>query len=278
MGLQSAGKTTLIKHIFEGKDWPELKNIEMTEFVDTFNYKYRGYLDITIFDAGGQKQFLESYFNEIWGSKIFSSVNDSSTPENFNKAKSKLKDCLEYLNKNSNNVLKYLILSKYDIHKMHSDEIVKNFEDFEFDAVFSVSIPMQTARKSKFGNQLNKLNKLINNIQKSEKFSLIMLINNLDGLKINFKSKNGEIIDDSIYKSYKSLLSSFDAAEKILDIPILNNYDFSITHFDNQFLFLYKINKNLVLISLIQDKNIKLAQILNKFENLQKEVLKCLKK
>ncbi|MHA1250698.1 MAG: hypothetical protein ACTSRP_11960 [Candidatus Helarchaeota archaeon] len=105
-----------------------------------------------------------------------------------------------------------------------------------------------------------------------------MLINNLDGLKINFKSKNGEIIDDSIYKSYKSLLSSFDAAEKILDIPILNNYDFSITHFDNQFLFLYKINKNLVLISLIQDKNIKLAQILNKFENLQKEVLKCLKK
>ncbi|MHA1250697.1 MAG: ADP-ribosylation factor-like protein [Candidatus Helarchaeota archaeon] len=118
MGLQSAGKTTLIKHIFEGKDWPELKNIEMTEFVDTFNYKYRGYLDITIFDAGGQKQFLESYFNEIWGSKIFSSVKiffwvlDSSTPENFNKAKSKLKDCLEYLNKNSNNVLKYLILSK----------------------------------------------------------------------------------------------------------------------------------------------------------------------
>ena len=58
MGLRSAGKTSLVKHVFEGKEWDDVKDLKPTEFVNTVEYKYRGLLEVTIFDAGGQKQFI----------------------------------------------------------------------------------------------------------------------------------------------------------------------------------------------------------------------------
>ena len=74
MGLKNSGKTSLIQHVFLGKEWEEIENLKPTEFLETRNYKYRNLLEIVSFDLGGQKQFIEEYYTESWSSKIFSRI------------------------------------------------------------------------------------------------------------------------------------------------------------------------------------------------------------
>ena len=74
LGLSNAGKTTLIRHILEGKEFEELENMPPTEGINTNEYRYRRLVEISVFDCGGQKQFLEGYFSEKMERTIFSNV------------------------------------------------------------------------------------------------------------------------------------------------------------------------------------------------------------
>lgn len=74
MGLDNAGKTSIAKNVFENKTFQELKNLSPTQFLETHQYNYRQMINISIFDCGGQVQFLKEYRTDQFRIKVFNKV------------------------------------------------------------------------------------------------------------------------------------------------------------------------------------------------------------
>ena len=151
MGLRSAGKTSLVKHVFEGKEWEDVRDLNPTEFVSTVDYKYRGLLEVTIFDAGGQKQFIYSYFTDQWAGRIFSKVGvfiwvlDSSDETTFQEALVELQKALVNLKEHSPESRNFIIASKYDKYVYSLEDLRKKFAKWDIEEVSATSIPLGMA-------------------------------------------------------------------------------------------------------------------------------------
>ncbi|MHA1130063.1 MAG: ADP-ribosylation factor-like protein, partial [Candidatus Helarchaeota archaeon] len=201
MGLRSAGKTSLVKHVFEGKDWEDVKDLKPTEFVNTVEYKYRGLLEVTIFDAGGQKQFIYSYFTDQWSGRIFSKVGifiwvlDSSDNSTFKEALVELQKALVNLNKYSPECRKFVVASKYDKHVFTLDELRKRFAKWDIEEISATSIPLGIAREivctildgamsPQEKLKVDLLGKFLTRFNKKENASATMVVNKTDGLEI----------------------------------------------------------------------------------------------
>ncbi len=293
MGLRSAGKTTLVKNVFEGKEWDEIKNLEPTEFVETVQYKYRGLLKVTIFDAGGQKQFIYSYFTDLWSNKIFSGVGvfiwviDSSNPELFNEAKQELKKALKFLNDYSPNARKFLIASKYDRHKMSLDQIRMEFKDINLDEVSATSIPLGIAREiictiidyslmDMFDTQIKKLEKILAKFNKNENALMSMLVNKNDGLEIASAISIKKINPKLKYLSMKTLYTPMEKAHSIFSSLKQETCDFLVSHLGDYFIVVFNLNQKIVQISVLEERNFKIASMLKRLEAMKSQVLECI--
>lgn len=76
MGLPASGKTTFVKHIFEGKELNNLKDYIPTYGVNIALYNYKGSQDIKVstFDCGGQTSFIDAYLTDQWVPRLFAEV------------------------------------------------------------------------------------------------------------------------------------------------------------------------------------------------------------
>ncbi|MFX1450482.1 MAG: ADP-ribosylation factor-like protein [Promethearchaeota archaeon] len=293
MGLRSAGKTTLVKHVLEGKEWDEIKNLNPTEFVETTGYKYRGLLDVTTFDCGGQESFILSYFTEQWSHKIFSDVSvfiwiiDSSDLKIFSESKKELKKSINFINTYSPGARKFVIATKYDIHKISLQNIRKELSGLGIEEISSTAIPLGIAREivctildgtitKELKSKITKLEKKLNQFNKKVNAIASLIINKSDGLELA-SSVNSEELDPEILKyiSTKTLVEPLKSTRQIFSQLKKGGYvevedaELGLWHVGAHYVNIFDINEQFALFSILEKRNIKINTLI-KYCNLVK--------
>jgi len=299
MGLRAAGKTSLVKHVFEGKEWDDVKNLEPTEFVSTKTYKYRGLLEVTTFDAGGQKQFIYKYFTDQWSGKIFSNVGafffvvDSSNKEAIDEAKQEYLKALDYLKKYSPNAKIFVLASKYDIKKISIKEIRKIFGNHNV-VIEATSIPEGTARpvvcklldsvlSKEAKKAAEKIHKILAKFNKKQKALASFVLNKADGLEIA-SAISKELINPKKlkYVSAKSLIEPIDTAKKMFSQLRKSGYltfdtaDLALWHIAKEYIAVYNISDELAMFSILKERNFKLGKLLSSLQEVKEKVLEII--
>ncbi|MHA1424715.1 MAG: ADP-ribosylation factor-like protein [Candidatus Helarchaeota archaeon] len=293
MGLRSAGKTSLVKHVFEGKDWEDVKDLKPTEFVNTVEYKYRGLLEVTIFDAGGQKQFIYSYFTDQWSGRIFSKVGifiwvlDSSDNSTFKEALVELQKALVNLNKYSPECRKFVVASKYDKHVFTLDELRKRFAKWDIEEVSATSIPLGIAREivctildgamsPQEKLKVDLLGKFLTRFNKKENASATMVVNKTDGLEIASAVNVKHIFNPKLkYLSIKSFIEPLEQANKIFSLQ-KEDADFAVFHIGTNFIILFDLTEDFVLFSIIPERNFKIGDMLRRLLLIKDKIIESL--
>jgi GTPase SAR1 family protein len=153
MGLPSSGKTTLVKHVFEGKDFTEIKDYVPTFGVGIALYEYAGSegVKVSTFDCGGQTSFIDTYFTDQWVPTLFGKVSilfylvDSSSKENLDSASKLFRKYYENVRRNSPDAEVYVLASKWDKHSITEVSLKDNFKDMK---IYNVSVVDGSARKA----------------------------------------------------------------------------------------------------------------------------------
>lgn len=280
LGLNRAGKTTLVRHVLEGKEFHELENLPPTEGVRTDEYLYRRLVEISIFDCGGQKQFLEGYFSETMERTIFSNIRilfwviDVSDKERLDESRYWFLKTFNSLKTFSPDAKIYVLANKYDI----KDKISKN----ELKEFFTEQGPMAgvtfhtTSVKSKTARtiicrilnallektetfRIQNLQKITDGLISRLNAKLIMLINKDDGLEINSsvgpeietKLIDKEAIEFLQYLSVKTLIYPIniakDLVEQFREKGFLNSkvIDSTIFKLDEEYIFIRDIHPSI---------------------------------
>ncbi len=139
MGLPASGKTTFIRHAFEGDQSFNTKDYRPTFGVHISLHDYKGLeqVKVSCFDCGGQTSFIDTYLTDQWVPKLFEEAStflflvDSSSKENLKKANELFHKYLENVIKHSLDTVVYVLASKWDKHVITKDEIQKVFKDME---------------------------------------------------------------------------------------------------------------------------------------------------
>nr|QEE15034.1 hypothetical protein DSAG12_00857 [Candidatus Prometheoarchaeum syntrophicum] len=74
MGKAGVGKTSLMKTTCQGHSFLQTIDIPPTKGISRENFLFRGLLEISLWDAGGQQKYLERYFSQKQKEIIFSEV------------------------------------------------------------------------------------------------------------------------------------------------------------------------------------------------------------
>ena len=299
MGLRAAGKTSLVKHVFEGKEWDDVKNLEPTEFVSTKTYKYRGLLEVTTFDAGGQKQFIYKYFTDQWSGKIFSNVKafffvvDSSNKETLDEAEQEYRKALEYLKKYSPNAKIFVLASKYDVKNVSIEEIRKKFGNSNV-LVEPISIPEGTARpvvcklldsvlSKEAIKTAEKIHKILAKFNKKQKALASFVLNKADGLEIA-SAISKELINPKKlkYVSAKSLIEPINMAKKMFEKLRKSGYitfdtaDLALWHIAKEYVAVYNVSDEIAMFLILKERNFKLGSLLSSLQEVKEKILEAM--
>jgi len=278
LGLSNAGKTTLIRHVLEGKEFEELENLPPTQGVHTDEYRYRRLVEISIFDCGGQKQFLEEYFNETMERTIFSNVRilfwvvDVHDRERLDESRYWFLKTYNSLKKFSPDAKVYVLAHKYDM----KDKITKTeLKDYFTEqgplagvTLYTTSVKSKTARNvicRILNNLIEKtetlrmksLQKITDGLTARLNAKLAMLINKEDGLEIassiapeiETKLIDKEASDFLQYLSIKTLIYPINTAKDLInqfqEKGFLNSKSIEITVFklDEEYIILKDIHE-----------------------------------
>jgi len=312
LGLNSAGKTTLIRHVLEGKEFEELENLPPTEGVKTDEYRYRRLIEISVFDCGGQKQFLEGYFTESMERTIFSNVRilfwvvDVGDKEKLGDSRFWFRQTLNSI-KNFSPKAKILILvHKYDLKDKISKDKLKNFftESDPLTGVtfYTTSAKTKTARtilcrvlndliEKTETDRMKNLQKILDKLNTRFNAKLTMLINKDDGLEITSsigselqaKVLSKESIEFLEYLSVKTLIYPLSIAQELvlqfkekgfLDSQTLNT---TIFKFDAEYIILKDIHEFISIFIATPITRISIEKIEQEIEKLTPKLLEILK-
>jgi GTPase SAR1 family protein len=152
MGLPSSGKSTFVKHVFEGKDFKEIKDYVPTFGVGIGLYEYAGSegVKVSTFDCGGQTSFIDTYLTDQWVPTLFGKVSilfymvDSSSKENLESASKLFRKYHENVRRNSSDAEVCVLASKWDKHSVTDDDLKDSFKDVR---IYHVSVLDGSARK-----------------------------------------------------------------------------------------------------------------------------------
>jgi GTPase SAR1 family protein len=139
MGMPASGKTTLVKHVFEGKELKDLRGYSPTYGVNIVLYSYKGSEDVKIstFDCGGQTSFIDTYLTDQWVPRLFAEVSafffvvDSSSRKTLKAAGKLFSRYLENVYKYCEDTVINIFASKWDIHAITIEEVKKAFMDID---------------------------------------------------------------------------------------------------------------------------------------------------
>ena len=223
----------------------KVANIKPTKGISRENFIFRGIMELTVWDAGGQERYLERYFSESQRELIFSEVTTAvfmvdSTAVN-GKAREVFDRFLEYIFEFSPHIAKvYILLNKIDLSDSREDDIFKQLseelsEDLRYRLAFTpVSVKEGSAQhrlieildyeiqKSTLSMQrLGKIRNLLDQLKIST-LSEYLLFNQPDGLLIastfgKFESKPLEFmkfemgtLDSNLYQIYQRTMEMLD--------------------------------------------------------------------
>ncbi|MHA1129415.1 MAG: ADP-ribosylation factor-like protein [Candidatus Helarchaeota archaeon] len=312
LGLNRAGKTTLIRHVLEGKEFSELENIPPTEGIKTDEYRYRRLVEISVFDCGGQKQFIENYFTERMERTIFSNVKafiwvlDIADKERVTESRTWFKRAYNSLKEFSPKAKIYVLAHKYDKKdKLTKNELKKIFIDSKSlpgVKYFTTSVRSKSARRvlCKIFNglietteteRMKALQKLLERLNSRLSAKLIMLINNDDGLEIA-SAVDSELAKKVVtkdateflqYLSIKTLIYPLTIAIELVEQFRKNNFlnskvlDITVFRFDAEYLILKDIHKYISLFIVSPVTSMAVKKIEQEIDKLSPKLLEVLK-
>lgn len=131
IGLAGSGKTSIYLTTFAGKKPQETKGIAPTVMYEVRRHPFLG-LDVSLFDFGGQEQYIESYLEDpkvFAGTDILIPVIDLHSPEKFEAAKNYFKKVLEFFKKERIKPAIYVFLHKYDSKDYAKELLEKNLSE-----------------------------------------------------------------------------------------------------------------------------------------------------
>ena len=283
MGKAGVGKTSLMKTTCQGHSFLQTINIPPTKGISRENFLFRGLLEISLWDAGGQQKYLERYFSQKQKEVIFSEVDipifmvdTSEDPKN----QQLFTQFLEAIFKYSPELEKiFVLLNKTDLEQAKPDLFYKELNDslnpeFRDRVKFTpVSVKDGTAQyrlieilDSSLQSSVIELEKMKNirdilEEMKSETNSEYFLFNHLDGLitastvgsissdPLNFLSLEIGAMEsniDSIVQKVQKRLGN-------LEEPIF--LSFLLYETENYYVFLQEVNDNAIIMVVTSEKS-----------------------
>ena len=120
MGLSNAGKTCIYERVFEGKKPWELMKSTATKGIDYKNYEVGSVSKPTIWDLGGQQQYLDEYHGPLKKSifqkaSVLLYVLDASDVERYENARVELEWSVNEILKFNQSPIIYVFLHKIDL-------------------------------------------------------------------------------------------------------------------------------------------------------------------
>jgi len=305
-GPGGAGKTSLMRTTCLGYNFMKVANIKPTKGISRENFIFRGIMELTIWDAGGQERYLERYFSENQRELIFSEIAtaifmvDSTVVEN--KAREIFDKFLEYVFEYSPHVDKiYILLNKIDLPESREDDVFKLLsdnlsDDIRYKLAFTpVSVKEGSAqhrlieildfeiqKSTLMMQRLGKIRALLDKL-KINTLSEYLLFNEPDGLLIastfgKFESKPLEFmkfemstLDSNLYQIYQRIM-------ELLDIKNVSPLALSTVVYESEicYVMVKEINDSAVLMAISKNKKLDVfSGIINalngeEFENLKK--------
>ena len=305
-GPGGAGKTSLMRTTCLGYNFMKVANIKPTKGISRENFIFRGIMELTIWDAGGQERYLERYFSENQRELIFSEIAtaifmvDSTVVEN--KAREIFDKFLEYVFEYSPHVDKiYVLLNKIDLPESREDDVFKLLsdnlsDDIRYKLAFTpVSVKEGSAqhrlieildfeiqKSTLMMQRLGKIRALLDKL-KINTLSEYLLFNEPDGLLIastfgKFESKPLEFmkfemstLDSNLYQIYQRIM-------ELLDIKNVSPLALSTVVYESEicYVMVKEITDSAVLMAISKNKKLDVfSGIINalngeEFENLKK--------
>ena len=126
-GPAGAGKTSLMRTTCLGYNFMKVINLKPTKGVSRENFIFRGILELSLWDLGGQERYLERYFSESQRELIFSEVTTAVFMVDSASVDIEVRDVfdnfLKYLFEFSPQIGKaYVLLNKVDLQESKEDE------------------------------------------------------------------------------------------------------------------------------------------------------------
>ncbi|MBA7651756.1 hypothetical protein ES703_59575 [subsurface metagenome] len=240
-GPANAGKTSLMRTTCLGYNFMKVLNLKPTKGVSRENFIFRGILELSIWDLGGQERYLERYFSESQRELIFSEVTTAVFMVDSALVDAGVRDIfdnfLKYLFEFSPEIDQvYVLLNKIDLQESKEDEYYEilskglNGEFFDKISFTPVSVKEGSAQhrlieildfevqKNTLSLQrLGKIRHLLDDL-KINTISEYLLFNQPDGLLITstfgkFESKPLQFmkfeigtLDSNIYNIYQQIM------------------------------------------------------------------------
>lgn len=126
-GPAGAGKTSLLRTTCLGYNFMKVLNLKPTKGVSRENFIFRGILELSLWDLGGQERYLERYFSESQRELIFSEVTTAVFMVDSAILEVGVRDIfhnfLKYLFEFSPNIDRaYVLLNKIDLQDSYEDD------------------------------------------------------------------------------------------------------------------------------------------------------------
>jgi GTPase SAR1 family protein len=304
-GPANAGKTSLMRTTCLGYNFMKVLDLKPTKGVSRENFIFRGILELSIWDLGGQERYLERYFSESSRELIFSEVTtavfmvDSAAVDP--RVRNIFDNFLKYLFEFSPKINQaYVLLNKTDLQESKEDEyyeILSKGLNGEFGEKISftpVSVKEGSAQhrlieildyeiqKNTLSMQrIGKIRHLLDEL-KINTLSEYLLFNQPDGLLITstfgkFESKPLQFmkfeigtLDSNIYNIYQQIMG-------LQKIPNLSPLKLSIVVYesDNCWILVKEVINGAVLMAVTRNKQREVfASVMNAltgeiFENLK---------
>lgn len=313
LGLREAGKTTIIKHVLEGKEFDELTNIPATEGVDTPSYKYRGLIEVNVFDCGGQEQFLKTYYSDSMIGTIFGGrtrilfwVIDSSDPSSLKESRNEFLKAFKAVREYSDIYpLVYVLVHKYDEHELLKKDVEEFFKESDEEVkgihFYTSSCVSGTTRKvvgrlldeivsKESETRIKTLQKTLKKFNTKINASISTLINSDDGLEIASEfARSTDLADDTEtleflqYLSVKVMTNSLEKAKQIFEKfkkhNFINNpnYDMVVWRLKEENILFFKLHEKVSLLSIVPMEDISIDKCTREMKKISPHILKVLK-
>ncbi|MFX1384990.1 MAG: ADP-ribosylation factor-like protein, partial [Promethearchaeota archaeon] len=305
-GPAGAGKTSLMRTTCLGYNFMKVANIKPTKGISRENFIFRGIMELTVWDAGGQERYLERYFSESQRELIFSEVTTSVFMVDSAILEPKVREVfdkfLEYIFEYSPQIDKvYVLLNKIDLVNSREDEIFKLLsedlpEELRYKLAFTpVSVKEGSAQhrlieildyeiqKSTLSMQkLGKIRNLLDQLKIST-LSEYLLFNQPDGLLIastfgKFESKPLEFMKFEMGTLDSNLYQIYQRTMELLDVQNISPLALSTIVYESDicYVLVKEVSDGAVLMAISKNKEPKVfSGIMNAlnssdFDNLKK--------
>ena len=283
-GPGGAGKTSLMRTTCLGYNFMKVLNLKPTKGVSRENFIFRGIMELSIWDLGGQQLYMDRYFSEKQRELVFSEVMTAVFMVDSVADEPRLKEIfdnfLNYIFEFSPQVEKaYVLLNKIDLQESKEDEIyellIKDLtDDLKSKVAFTpVSVKEGSAQHRLIEildykiqqnplalQRLGKIRHMLDQM-KVTTLSEYFLFNQPDGLLIastlgKFEHKPLQFLrfeigslDSNIYQIYTKIINLSNSAISPLELSTV------IYESDNNYIFVREVSNGSVLMIFTKSKS-----------------------